>query len=136
MLTTLEVRNFYLFRMLGIAMNLFVYGTLKNPEFIQSLLQRSVGMPSRATLPGFTTVISDWGYPVMIPAGASSVDGIVWRNLTDKDFEILDRYEACNTETSVYQREKRKVTVEGREEEIWAYFGTPAFLNRMACEKK
>lgn len=117
-------------------MNLFVYGTLKNLEFIQSLLDRSLDNPAKAVIPGFTTVISEWGYPVMVPAEESSVDGVVWRGLTAEDFEIVDRYERCNTETPVYQREKRKVIVEGREEEVWAYFGTPAFLARKAlCQK-
>ena len=71
----------------------------------------------------------------MVPAEESSVNGIAWRDLTDEDFEILDWYEGCNTETPVYQREKRKVTVEGREEEMWAYFGTPAFLTQAPCQK-
>ena len=111
-------------------MNLFVYGTLKDREFIQSLLNRSIDAPSKAIFPGFTTVNSKSGYPVMVPAEGRSVDGIVWRNLTHRDFEILDIYEGCKTETPVYQREKRKALVEGREEEIWAYFGTPAFSIR------
>lgn len=109
-------------------MNLFVYGTLKDHEFIQTLLNRFLDAPSKAIFPGFTTVISKSGYPVMVPAEGCSVDGIVWRDLTDRDFEIMDRYEGCETETPVYQREKRKAIVEGREEEIWAYIGTPAFL--------
>ena len=117
-------------------MVLFVYGTLKNLEFIQLLLNRSIDKPSRATIQGFKTVISEWGYPVMIPTEESSVNGIVWRDLTDEDFEILDRYEGCNTETSVYQRVKRKVIVEGREEEMWAYFGTQAFLTQVPGQKK
>lgn len=112
-------------------MNLFVYGTLKDREFIQTLLNRRLDEPSKAIFPGFTTVMSKSGYPVMVPAKGCSVDGIVWRDLTDRDFEIMDRYEGCNTQTPVYQREKRKAIVEGREEEIWAYFGTPAFLIQM-----
>ena len=130
------LRNAACAHYLGIAMNLFAYGTLKNLEFIQLLLNRSLDMPTSAVLPGFTTVTSKWGFPVMVPAEESKVDGIVWRDLTDRDFEILDSYEGFNTETPVYQREKRKVIVEGREEEVWAYFGTPAFLNRAPCQKK
>lgn len=114
-------------------MNLFVYGTLKDREFIQTLLNRHLDEPSKAIFPGFTTVISKSGYPVMVPAEGCSVDGIVWRNLTDRDFEIMDKYEGCNTQTPVYQREKRKAIVEGREEEIWAYFGTPAFSIWTRC---
>lgn len=116
-------------------MNLFVYGTLKDKEFIQSLLKRRLHTPSKAVLQGFTTVVSKSGYPVMVPAEGCGVDGIVWRDLTERDFQIMDSYEGCNTDTPVYQREKRKAIVEGREEEIWAYCGTPAFLNWKLCQK-
>ncbi len=64
----------------------------------------------------------------MIPAENSSVEGVVWQGLTVQDFAILDRYEGCHVETPVYQREKRKVIIEGKAEEVWAYFGTLRFL--------
>lgn len=109
-------------------MNLFVYGTLKDRELIQSLLNRSLGDPSVAIMPKCTTVTSKWGYWVMIPDENSSVVGVVWRGLTVQDFVILDRYEGCHAETPVYQREQRKVIIEGKVEEVWAYFGTSTFL--------
>ena len=64
----------------------------------------------------------------MIPDENSSVEGVVWRGLTVQDFVILDRYEGCHVETPVYQREKRQIIVEGKTEEVWAYFGTSTFL--------
>lgn len=64
----------------------------------------------------------------MIPSENLSVEGIVWRGLTVQDFAVLDRYEGCHVETPVYQREKRKIIIEGKSEEVWAYFGTSAFL--------
>lgn len=79
-------------------------------------------------MPGFTTVISKWGYSVMAPDENSSVEGIVWQGLTAQDFTVLDRYEGCDVETPVYQREKRTVIIEGKAEEVWAYFGTSVFL--------
>ena len=109
-------------------MNLFVYGTLRDRELIQLLLKRSLGPPSRATMPECTTVISEWGYPVMLPTEDSSVEGIVWRGLTVQDFGVLDRYEGCHVETPVYQREMREIIVEDKVEEVWAYFATSAFL--------
>jgi len=109
-------------------MNLFVYGTLKDRGLIQWLLGRSLGEPRVAIMPECATVISNRGYPVLIPNEDSSVEGIVWRGLTDQDFAILDRYEGCHVETPVYQREKRKVIIDGKTEEVWAYFGTPTFL--------
>jgi gamma-glutamylcyclotransferase (GGCT)/AIG2-like uncharacterized protein YtfP len=109
-------------------MNLFVYGTLKDREFIQSLLERSLGDPSVAMMPECTTVISKWGYPVIIPSENSSVEGVVWRGLTAQNFAVLDRYEGCHVETPVYQREKRKVIIDGKTEEVWVYFGTSTFL--------
>ncbi len=79
-------------------------------------------------MPECTTVTSKWGYLVMIPDENSSVEGVVWRGLTVQDFAILDRYEGCHVETPIYQREKWKGIVEGKAEEVWAYFGTSTFL--------
>ncbi|MCE2394571.1 gamma-glutamylcyclotransferase [Candidatus Poribacteria bacterium] len=109
-------------------MNLFVYGTLKDRELIQSLLERPLGDPSVGIMPQCTTVISKWGYPVMIPTENSCVKGVVWHGLTVEDFAILDRYEGCHVETPAYQREKRKVIVDGKAEEVWVYVGTSTFL--------
>ena len=64
----------------------------------------------------------------MIPDENSSVVGVVWRGLTVQDFVILDRYEGCHAETPVYQREQRKIIIEGKVEAVWAYFGTSTFL--------
>ena len=109
-------------------MNLFVYGTLKDRELIQSLLEHSLGDPNVAIMPECTTVISKWGYPVMIPSENLSVEGVVWRGLTVQDFAVLDRYEGCHVETPVYQREKRKIIIDDKTEEVWVYFGTSTFL--------
>ena len=104
-------------------MNLFVYGTLKDRDFIQSLLERSLGDSSAAIMLECATVTSKWGY--------LSVEGVVWQGLTVEDFVILDRYESCHVETPVYQRERRKVIIEDEVEEVWAYFGTPIFLTQI-----
>ncbi len=108
-------------------MNLFVYGTLKDRGLIQWLLGHSLGEPNVAIMPECTTVISNRGYPVLIPSEDSSVEGVVWRGLTAQDFVILDKYEGCHVETPVYQREKRKVIIDGKTEEVWVYFGTSTF---------
>lgn len=110
-------------------MNLFVYGTLKDKEFIQSLLERTLSVPSVAIMPECTTVISKSGYPVIIPSKNSSVEGMVWRGLTDEDFSVLDRYEGCHVETPVYQREKRNVIINDEIEEVWTYFSSSLFLS-------
>ena len=108
-------------------MNLFVYGTLKDRELIQSLLKRPLGEPNVAIMPECATVISNRGYPVLIPSEDSSVEGIVWQGLTDQDFAILDRYEGCYVDTPIYQREKRKVIIDSKTVEVWVYFGTSTF---------
>lgn len=112
-------------------MNLFVYGTLKDKKFIQALLKRSLDNPSVAIMPECTTVVSKWGYLVMIPDENSIVEGVVWRGLTIRDLAILDRYEGCHVEEPIYQREKRKIIVEGKTEEVWAYFSTPMFSSQI-----
>ena len=109
-------------------MNLFVYGTLKDRGLIQWLLGRSLGDPSAAIMPECTTVISQRGYPVIIPSEKSNVEGVVWRELTAQDFLVLDRYEGCHVKAPIYHREKRKVIIEGKTEEVWVYFGTSSFL--------
>ena len=110
-------------------MNLFVYGTLMYREQIEFLLRRKLGDPVKAAIPNFTmVVISEWGYPVIIPESNSIVEGVIWRELTEKDFITLDHYEGCNKEFAVYQRERQKVVVGGHEEEAWVYVASPAFL--------
>ena len=109
-------------------MNLFVSGTLKDRELIQLLLGRSLGNPSVAIMPECTTVMSNRGYPVIIPSENSNVQGVVWRELTDQDFVILDKYEGCHVETPIYQREKRAVIINRKTEEVWVYFGTSPFI--------
>lgn len=109
-------------------MNLFVYGTLKDRELIQSLLERPLGDPNLGIMPECTTVISSRGFPVIIPHDNFSVEGVVWRGLTDQDFAVLDRYEGCHVETPIYQREQRKVVIDGKTEEVWVYFATSTFL--------
>ena len=112
-------------------MNLFVYGTLKDRRLIQSLLERPLGDPNVAIMPECTTVISSRGFPVIIPRDNYSVEGVVWRGLTVQDFTVLDRYEGCHVETPIYQREKRKVVINGKTEKVWVYFATSTFLISM-----
>ena len=109
-------------------MNLFVYGTLKDRGLIQSLLERPLDDPNMAIMHECTTVISSRGFPVLIPHDNYNVEGVVWRGLTVQDFAVLDRYEGCHVETPIYQREKRKVVIDGKTEEVWVYFATSTFL--------
>ena len=109
-------------------MNLFVYGTLKDRGLIQELIGRPLGDPSVAIMPECTIVISERGFPVLVPSQDSRVEGVVWRGLTVQDLAVLDRYEGCHVETPIYQREKRKIPIEGKTEEVWVYFCTSRFL--------
>jgi gamma-glutamylcyclotransferase (GGCT)/AIG2-like uncharacterized protein YtfP len=112
-------------------MNLFVYGTLMVREQIESLIGRKLGNPVVARIHGFTKIMSSWGYPVIIPQSDANVEGIVWRELIDANLIALDRYEGCGKESAVYQREKRTVIVNGREEEAWVYVATSGYLRRL-----
>ena len=67
----------------------------------------------------------------MIPDENSSVEGIVWRGLTIQDLVILDQYEGCQVDEPIYQREKRKIIIEGKMEEVWTYFSSPMFLSQI-----
>lgn len=70
----------------------------------------------------------------MIPYENSSVQGVVWRGLTVEDFTVLDGYEGCHVQNPVYQREKRKVIIEGTVEEVWTYLATSTFLTSIGKE--
>ena len=117
------------------SVNLFVYGTLMEREQIEVLLKRKLGEPAGAVTEGATLVVSDWGYPAMIPSETHTVRGVVWRGLTDQDLTILDRYERCDMKPPLYRREQRKILIENQEEDAWMYLGTPTFLTQMNMKR-
>jgi len=81
-------------------MKLFVYGTLLDPKFRNTLLERSVRTD--------TDVLKDYAlishpvlhlYPVVVPSEGDIVKGVVFE-VSEMELERLDRYE-----TEYYKRE-------------------------------
>ena len=74
-------------------MNLFAYGTLMWPEVMASVIGRRIeGV--RATLNGYQRLrVKGEHYPVVVASEDDSVEGILYPNLTEEDFDQLDRFE-------------------------------------------
>lgn len=74
-------------------MNLFVYGTLLSRSVFEGICGHW-HPPEPAHLPGFRCeIIQSRDYPGITPDPDASVDGAVYRDLTDRDLTALDSYE-------------------------------------------
>lgn len=87
--------------------NLFAYGTLVVP----SLFEKVVGKPGNginATLRGYSRfLLKDKCYPGISPTPGDPVDGVVYFDLDDSDFEKLDQFEG-----DIYERINVKIVTE------------------------
>ncbi|WP_372806138.1 gamma-glutamylcyclotransferase family protein [Pontiella sp.] len=74
-------------------MNLFAYGTLMWPEVLQSVAGRRLeGTP--AILEGYQRLrVVDQHYPVVVPSSGDAVEGMLYLNLTEREFRFLDAFE-------------------------------------------
>lgn len=78
---------------------LFTYGSLMFPEVWEKVLQGSYER-TRGTACGYARYsVSGMTYPGMIAQAGSSVDGVVYFDISDDDLAILDAFEGEN-----YQR--------------------------------
>lgn len=86
---------------------LFVYGTLLDPDLATGLLERPVASEP-ATLVDFEIVrIEGSPLPTIFAAEGETVAGRLYRDLTDADYERLDRYEGVGE--GLYRREVGRV---------------------------
>jgi gamma-glutamylcyclotransferase (GGCT)/AIG2-like uncharacterized protein YtfP len=74
-------------------MNLFAYGTLMWPEVLEAVIGKHLdGVP--AVLHGYVRLrVKGEHYPAVVPSGSRSVEGLLFKDLSDTDFEHLDRFE-------------------------------------------
>jgi gamma-glutamylcyclotransferase (GGCT)/AIG2-like uncharacterized protein YtfP len=96
--------------------HLFFYGTLTDPEVLQTVInsKNTPTMP-RATAKGFT--VKMWGiYPALLPCSAGEVLGAVWECASDAHFQRLAEYE-----TSAYSWYKCTVVLEDGTEVLNCY---------------
>ena len=77
-------------------MNLFVYGTLMDPE-IMALVAGEAGNGQTARLSGYVRRrVSGECYPAIVPQAGAVVDGLLYAGLSPKILERLDRFEGEN----------------------------------------
>ena len=104
---------------------LFVYGTLTEPETQQKVLGKTIqGMPD--VLEGYANsiiIIHDHSYPDIAKAPLDSVDGLVI-TVTSRELELIDNYE-----TDWY---KRIEVVLKSGKQAWVYHGNSKHWHGMA----
>jgi gamma-glutamylcyclotransferase (GGCT)/AIG2-like uncharacterized protein YtfP len=114
--------------------NVFVYGTLMFPEVAGPIAQiDSVGEP--ITIHGFKRFEAhtrEWGnYPAIIRDASSSVDGLLFRNLTEKQLAQFDWFE--DVIDGLYHREQIQVVHKNEPIDVQLYVCGPR-LEKMLLE--
>jgi gamma-glutamylcyclotransferase (GGCT)/AIG2-like uncharacterized protein YtfP len=103
---------------------LFAYGTLQFPEVTRAILGRALaGVP--AVLAGYRRARArSADFPGLIACPGGSVDGVVYRGVSDADLETLDAFEG-----ELFDRRRVSVAPEGEESVfVFAYVVAPAFV--------
>ncbi len=92
-------------------MELFVYGSLKDPARLDEVLGRRYrGARVPARLDGFQRLRSaDYAFPFLVPAEAARVDGLLLVELSEDDLAAIDLYE--EVDQNRYRRATVTVTV-------------------------
>ena len=99
--------------------NLFVYGTLRDPQRVQALTGKQFAQVE-AMLIGFERLESDLGYPFILPSPGAVVPGIL---LIDIDPISLYRFDAYEAEGDLYRRQTVEVFVTDKAVPAMAYVG-------------
>lgn len=108
-------------------MNLFVYGTLMEPDLRHSLTGQSI-RAEPACLLDFQRFQNPRGYPYILASPGGRVDGMLLHGIDDKALQALDRYEA---EGDLYLRTKVVVATDGGRCPCEAYIGNPSAVARL-----
>ncbi len=112
--------------------NVFVYGTLMFPE-VAGPIARIVSVGEPLTVRGFRRFEArtrEWGnYPVIRRDEFSSVDGILFRELGEKQLAQLDRYE--DVAGGLYVRSQIQVNHKGEDVYVDLYECGPALSGRL-----
>jgi gamma-glutamylcyclotransferase (GGCT)/AIG2-like uncharacterized protein YtfP len=97
-------------------MNLFVYGTLMVPEVMYAVCgYDQPGVP--ASIDGFRRRrVSGESYPAIAPSPGNSVNGMLYRNVSATQLEVLDDFEGA-----MYQRRDLLVQTDDGDIEAAAY---------------
>jgi gamma-glutamylcyclotransferase (GGCT)/AIG2-like uncharacterized protein YtfP len=98
--------------LLGAAMKLFVYGTLRHAQPAHGML-RGAKLVARARTDPHYTLVDMGGYPAMVEGGTTCVSGEIYE-VDDALIPDLDAYEDA---PGLYERAKRRI--DGHE--VWVY---------------
>ena len=114
-------------------MPLFVYGTLRDPEFASRLLERELAMEPARLLDFELLRLEGLAYPTVFEAPGEVVAGGLYRGLTGEDYERLDAYEGAHE--GLYVRIEGRVVAgedasKGAPEPAYVYVVTERTLRR------
>lgn len=96
--------------------NLFVYGSLKDPSIFQAVTGIHPPSQQEALLHGFSYTHPIDGYPVIQPDPDGIVEGIIIKDIPSHKLNALDHYEG-----DAYQRQKVNVQLEDGDIEAFTY---------------
>jgi gamma-glutamylcyclotransferase (GGCT)/AIG2-like uncharacterized protein YtfP len=99
--------------------NLFVYGTLMDPQRAAALTGKQFARVEAALL-GFARLESDLGYPFILPSPGAVVPGILLIDIDPASLYRLDAYEA---EGDLYRRQTVEVLVADKSMPAMTYVG-------------
>jgi gamma-glutamylcyclotransferase (GGCT)/AIG2-like uncharacterized protein YtfP len=108
-------------------MDLFVYGTLMDPDFVRQLTGKGFAIEP-AHLPDFRRFQTPGSYPYILPHAGDSVDGVLLRNVDENTLRAFDRYE---DEGNLYFRTKVVALVEGVPRDCEVYVANVSALGRL-----
>jgi len=109
--------------------NLFVYGSLMDADIFYEITHlRPVGYP--AILSGFIRfkVVGE-SYPAVVEKELSSVEGLLYRDISESTFALLDQFEG-----EEYDRVSVDVTIEGKNESADLYRYKSEFYQKLGSE--
>ena len=97
--------------------HLFCYGTLQIPAVLEAVIGRSL-CGIQATLPGYGAFkIRRAEYPGLLPSPFLATRGMLYRDVTIPELQILDRFEG-----RLYQRRRRVIVKDnGQRAHTWVY---------------
>ncbi|HVB10336.1 MAG TPA: gamma-glutamylcyclotransferase family protein [Bacillota bacterium] len=103
---------------------LFTYGTLTRRGRMEALAGRRLPDPVVATLAGFRKHDTGYGYPIILPAEGSEVEGLLWE-VAVSDLPALDHYEGTDESPPFYHRQDVEVSVAGERRPAQVFVGNP-----------
>lgn len=106
--------------------NLFAYGSLRNPAFIESITGEMLEGKS-AVLKGYKKYYTPLGFPFILPHPKGRVYGKCYFGLSPETLQKIDRFEC---EGTLYDRKNVSLSVRGRPLHAQAYIANLLHIRR------